>query len=57
MNVEEMAMRLLRFQAASSQRLHLIASENQMAEPAWAPYLTEAGIRYCFGGAGEENWG
>lgn len=57
MNVEEMAMRLLRFQAASSQRLHLIASEDQMPEPAWAPYLTEAGIRYCFGGAGEENWG
>ncbi|MEW1739297.1 hypothetical protein AB0346_25430 [Nocardia beijingensis] len=56
MNAEEIAARLLRFQAESSQRLHLIASENQMPEPAWAPYLTEALSRYCFGNAGGENW-
>lgn len=56
MNVDEMIERLARFEAASSLRLHLIASENQMPAAARVPYLPEAMTRYCFGTAGETNW-
>lgn len=56
MNIDEIVRRLTSFELASAQRLHLVASENQLPVPARAPYLTDALTRYCFGSAENTGW-
>ncbi|MBF6216063.1 hypothetical protein IU487_34255 [Nocardia puris] len=56
MNIDDIVDRLARFETATTARLHLIASENQMPADARLPYVSAAAVRYCFGSAEDTHW-
>ncbi|MFD4406584.1 hypothetical protein ACFWPH_27865 [Nocardia sp. NPDC058499] len=56
MNITDIVGHLARFDAQSSQRLHLVASENGMPDQALTPYVTDALTRYCFGTSADTHW-